>query len=88
MEVTALFPSKVYQSPGMFKSQSVGTISSLQKEGGQKGPFVDRGVGPARFVRSSSSSNFTTDFSLNTDSKVCVNDIHFLFTIQIYFSVD
>ncbi|KAK8467122.1 hypothetical protein PHAVU_008G259400 [Phaseolus vulgaris] len=55
-EVHASDQSKVYQSPGMVKSQSVGTISH---------PQVDRGVGFPRLVKSSSSNSFTTNFNLD-----------------------
>ena len=44
MEVNAPDPAKVYQSPGMVKSQSAGTILPLQKEGDMRGLLVDRGV--------------------------------------------
>ncbi|KAK7385550.1 hypothetical protein VNO78_31273 [Psophocarpus tetragonolobus] len=66
MEVNAPDPSNVYQSPGMVKSHSVGTISPLQKEGDLRGLLVDRGVGFPRLVKSSSSNAFT---NLATDAK-------------------
>ncbi|KAL2664958.1 hypothetical protein AAZV13_02G192600 [Glycine max] len=59
---------KVYQSPGMVKSQSVGTISPLQKEDDLRGLLVDRGVGVPRLVKSSSSNAFT-NLNLVTDTK-------------------
>ncbi|TKY56497.1 6-phosphofructo-2-kinase/fructose-2,6-bisphosphatase protein [Spatholobus suberectus] len=68
MEVNAPDPSKVYQSPGMVKSQSVGTISPLQREDDQRGLLVDRGVGSPRLVKSSSSNTFT-NLNLDTDTK-------------------
>ncbi|KAL5125142.1 6-phosphofructo-2-kinase/fructose-2,6-bisphosphatase [Glycine soja] len=67
-EVNVPDPSKVYQSPGMVKSQSVGTISPLQKEDDLRGLLVDRGVGVPRLVKSSSSNAFT-NLSLVTDTK-------------------
>lgn len=85
MEVHTLDLSKVNQNPGMVKSQSVGTISSLQKEGAQRRLLIDRGVGSHKLVKSSSSISLTTDRSLDTDTKVCINDSHFLFLNQIYF---
>ncbi|KAK7300916.1 hypothetical protein RJT34_11768 [Clitoria ternatea] len=70
MEDNTPDPSKVSQSSGMNKSQSVGTISPLLKEDDQRGLLVDRGVGsPTRLVKSSSSSAFTTNLNLDTDSK-------------------
>lgn len=76
MEVNAPDPAKVYQSPGMVKSQSAGTILPLQKEGDMRGLLVDRGVGVPRLVKSSSSNAFT-NLNLVTDTKVCINDFHF-----------
>ncbi|KAH1262978.1 6-phosphofructo-2-kinase/fructose-2,6-bisphosphatase [Glycine max] len=67
-EVNVPDPSKVYQSPGMVKSQSVGTISPLQKEDDLRGLLVDRGVGVPRLVKSSSSNAFT-NLNLVTDTK-------------------
>ncbi|KAL5129027.1 6-phosphofructo-2-kinase/fructose-2,6-bisphosphatase [Glycine soja] len=69
MEVNAPDPAKVYQSPGMVKSQSAGTILPLQKEGDMRGLLVDRGVGVPRLVKSSSSYAFTTNLNLYTDTK-------------------
>lgn len=71
-EVNVPDPSKVYQSPGMVKSQSAGTILPLQKEGDMRGLLVDRGVGVPRLVKSSSSYAFTTNLNLYTDTKVCI----------------
>nr|KYP45719.1 6-phosphofructo-2-kinase/fructose-2,6-biphosphatase 1 [Cajanus cajan] len=65
MEVNALDLSKVYQSPGMVKSQSVGTISPLQNKDDQRALLVDRGVGFPRLVKSSSSNTFA---NLNLDT--------------------
>ncbi|GAU31732.1 hypothetical protein TSUD_215340 [Trifolium subterraneum] len=69
MKVNALDPSKAYESPRMVKSQSVGTMSTLRKEDGQRGPFVDRGVGFPRFQKSTSLKAFTTVLSLDTDTE-------------------
>jgi 6-phosphofructo-2-kinase/fructose-2,6-biphosphatase len=79
MEVNSLDPSKVYESPRMVKSQSVGTMSTLRKEDGQRGPFVDRGVGFPRFQKSSSLNTFTTVLNLDTDTEVCIYAFHALF---------
>lgn len=81
-EVHAPDQFKVYQSPGMVKSQSVGTISRLQKEDDLRGHLVDRGVGFPRLVKSSSSCTIATNFSLDPGTEVCINDYCYLF---IYF---
>ena len=77
-------PSKVFPNSGMVESKSVGTFSPLQKQESQRGLFVDRGVGSPRLVKSSSSSIFTYDLNLDNDTKVCTNDFHLSFVIQIY----
>lgn len=81
MEVVVPDPSKVYQGSGMVESKSVGTFSPVQKQEGQRGLFVDRGVGSPRLVKPSSSSIFATDLNLGADTKVCMNE--FLFFILI-----
>jgi len=83
-EVHAPDQSKVYQSPGMVKSQSVGTICPPEKEGNQRGVSIDRGVGFPRLVKSSSSDAFTTNFNLDPGTKVCKNDFRCLFIIKTY----
>ncbi|RHN56560.1 putative 6-phosphofructo-2-kinase, Fructose-2,6-bisphosphate 2-phosphatase [Medicago truncatula] len=69
MEVNTLVPSRVYECRKLVKSLSVGTMSTLRKEDGQRGPFVDRGVGFPRIVKSSSLKSFTVDLSLDTDTE-------------------
>ncbi|KAI5576720.1 hypothetical protein BDE02_09G063900 [Populus trichocarpa] len=69
MEVVIPDPSKVYSGSGMVESKSVGTFSSLQKQDGHRGLFVDRGVGSPRVVKSSSSSAFSCDLKLDTETK-------------------
>ncbi|XP_027368947.1 6-phosphofructo-2-kinase/fructose-2,6-bisphosphatase-like [Abrus precatorius] len=72
-EVNAPDSSKMFQfqSPGMVKSQSVGTISSLPKEDDQRGLLVDRGVGSPRIVKSSSSNTFTNlNLDTNTENSI------------------
>ena len=71
MEVVIPDPSKVYSGSGMVESKSVGTFSSLEKQDGHRGLFVDRGVGSPRVVKSSSSSGFSFDLKLDTETKVC-----------------
>ncbi|KAJ6986381.1 6-phosphofructo-2-kinase/fructose-2,6-bisphosphatase-like isoform X2 [Populus alba x Populus x berolinensis] len=69
MEVVIPDPSKVYSGSGMVESKSVGTFSSLEKQDGHRGLFVDRGVGSPRVVKSSSSSGFSFDLKLDTETK-------------------
>lgn len=77
MEVVVPDPSKVYSSSGMVESKSVGTLSPLQKQDSHRGLFVDRGVGSPRPVKSSSSSTFSFDLKLDTETKVRAI-VHFL----------
>ncbi|KAL3530910.1 hypothetical protein ACH5RR_010232 [Cinchona calisaya] len=69
MEVIVPDPTKVHPSSGMVESKSVGTFSSLQKQDGQRGLFVDRGVGSPRLVKSPSASTFTVDLKLDSEAK-------------------
>lgn len=79
MEFNTLNPSRVYQSSKLVKSLSVGTMSTLRTEHGQRGPFVDRGVGHPRIVKCSSLKSFTTNLSLEPDTKVCINEFNFVY---------
>lgn len=54
----------------MVESKSVSTFSQLQKQDGQRGLFVDRGVGSPRLVKSASASAFPNDLKLDTEEKV------------------
>ncbi|KAJ7959842.1 6-phosphofructo-2-kinase/fructose-2, 6-bisphosphatase [Quillaja saponaria] len=69
MEVIVPDSSKVYSGSGMVESKSVGTFSPFQKQEGNRGLFVDRGVGSPRLVKSSSASTFATDLNLDTETK-------------------
>lgn len=62
-------PSKVLQVSGMVESKSVGTFSPMQKQDGQRGLFVDRGVGSPRLVKSASASAFTRDLNSESETK-------------------
>ncbi|KAJ3693814.1 hypothetical protein LUZ60_009294 [Juncus effusus] len=53
----------------LVESKSVGTFSPLQNKEGQKGLFVDRGVGSPRLVRSASASALTTNLNLDHEAK-------------------
>nr|XP_010920794.1 6-phosphofructo-2-kinase/fructose-2,6-bisphosphatase isoform X2 [Elaeis guineensis] len=62
--------TKFFTASGMVESKSVGTFSPLQKQqDGQRGLFVDRGVGSPRLVKSASASAFTSDLNLDSEAK-------------------
>ncbi|KAJ6670985.1 FRUCTOSE-26-BISPHOSPHATASE-RELATED [Salix viminalis] len=69
MEVVIPDPSKVYSGSDMIESKSVETFSSLQKQDGHRGLFVDRGVGSPRSVKSPDSSAFSFDLKQDTETK-------------------
>lgn len=75
LDTTVLDPvsdhPKCPPAPGMVESKSVGTFSPLPKQDGQKGLFVDRGVGSPRLVKSASAGAFTFDLKLDSETKVC-----------------
>ncbi|MQM03319.1 hypothetical protein Taro_036099 [Colocasia esculenta] len=68
-ELIVTDPCRAVPNSGMFESKSVGTFSLLQKQDGQRGLFVDRGVGSPRLVKSASSSAFTADLKLDSETK-------------------
>ncbi|XP_051143149.1 6-phosphofructo-2-kinase/fructose-2,6-bisphosphatase-like isoform X2 [Andrographis paniculata] len=51
---TEVVPLKLSSRSGLVESKSVGTLSSMQKQEGHRGLFVDRGVGSPRLVKSAS----------------------------------
>ncbi|XP_064966223.1 6-phosphofructo-2-kinase/fructose-2,6-bisphosphatase-like isoform X3 [Musa acuminata AAA Group] len=73
LDTTVLDPDsdhpKCPPAPGMVESKSVGTFSPLPKQDGQKGLFVDRGVGSPRLVKSASAGAFTFDLKLDSETK-------------------
>ncbi|KAH7677926.1 6-phosphofructo-2-kinase [Dioscorea alata] len=69
IEVIVPDHSKVFSASGMVESKSVSTFSQLQKQDGQRGLFVDRGVGSPRLVKSASASAFPNDLKLDTEEK-------------------
>ncbi|KAJ4972336.1 hypothetical protein NE237_005435 [Protea cynaroides] len=69
MEVVVPDPSKCYSLSGTVESKSVGTISPMQKQEGNRGLFVDRGVGSPRLVKSASQTTFTMDLKLDSQTK-------------------
>ncbi|XP_072977195.1 6-phosphofructo-2-kinase/fructose-2,6-bisphosphatase-like [Typha angustifolia] len=68
-EVTVTDPFKVIPAYGMVESKSVGTFSALQKQDGQRGFFIDRGVGSPRLVKSASANALTSDLKLVSEAK-------------------
>ncbi|XP_054798477.1 6-phosphofructo-2-kinase/fructose-2,6-bisphosphatase-like [Prosopis cineraria] len=68
MEIIVPDPSIVGQGSGMVESKSVGTFTAMQKQDGQRGHFVDRGVGSPRLVKSGSTT-FTNNLNLDNDTK-------------------
>lgn len=64
-------PSKTLPPSGMVESKSVGTFSPLQKQDGQKGLFVDRGVGSPQHVESPRTRTFPDELNSQPETKVC-----------------
>ncbi|XP_042432043.1 6-phosphofructo-2-kinase/fructose-2,6-bisphosphatase-like [Zingiber officinale] len=62
-------PPELLPVPGMVESKSVGAFSPVPKQDGQKGLFVDRGVGSPRLVKSASGGTFTFDLKLDSETK-------------------
>ncbi|KAL2486172.1 6-phosphofructo-2-kinase/fructose-2 [Abeliophyllum distichum] len=69
MEVIVPDPTASSSGFGMVESKSVGTFSSMQKQEGHRGLFVDRGVGSPRLVKSASAASFTVDLKLYSEAK-------------------
>ncbi|KAF8010599.1 hypothetical protein BT93_J1287 [Corymbia citriodora subsp. variegata] len=69
MEIVVPDPAKVYSGSGMVESKSVGTFSPLQKQDSHRGIFVDRGVGSPRLVKSASTTTFSFDLKLLSETK-------------------
>ncbi|XP_010457874.1 PREDICTED: 6-phosphofructo-2-kinase/fructose-2,6-bisphosphatase isoform X2 [Camelina sativa] len=69
-EMTIIVPdsSNIYSASGEAESKAVGTLSPFQQKDGQKGLFVDRGVGSPRLVKSISASSFLVDTKLIKNS--------------------
>lgn len=86
MEVIVPDPTIVYSSSGIVESKSVVTLSSLQKQDGQRGLFVDRGVGSPRLVKSPSLTTFTVDQNVHSEAKVCIQRPCYLRNIRLSFT--
>lgn len=67
MEVIVPDPSNTYSAA---ESKSVGTLSPFQQKDGQRGLFVDRGVGSPRLVKSVSACSFLVDPKPDAQTKV------------------
>ncbi|XP_020867494.1 6-phosphofructo-2-kinase/fructose-2,6-bisphosphatase isoform X3 [Arabidopsis lyrata subsp. lyrata] len=61
MKIIVPDSSNIYSASGEAESKSVETLSPFQQKDGQKGLFVDRGVGSPRLVKSISASSFLVD---------------------------
>ncbi|PIN25454.1 Fructose-6-phosphate 2-kinase/fructose-2,6-biphosphatase [Handroanthus impetiginosus] len=63
---------KLSSGSGMVESKSVGTFSSMLKQDGHRGLFVDRGVGSPRLLKSASATTFNIDLKLDSEPKNCM----------------
>ncbi|KAL6499864.1 hypothetical protein OROGR_027774 [Orobanche gracilis] len=68
MEVIVPDAPKLSSGFGLIDSKSIGTSTSLQKQG-HRGLFVDWGVGSPRLVKSTSATTFNIDSKLDAESK-------------------
>ncbi|CAH8391644.1 unnamed protein product [Eruca vesicaria subsp. sativa] len=69
MEIIVPDHSDSYSPSGVGESKSVGILSPIQQKDGQRGLFVDRGVGSPRLVKSVSASSFLADLKLDAPTK-------------------
>ncbi|KAL1202038.1 6-phosphofructo-2-kinase/fructose-2,6-bisphosphatase [Cardamine amara subsp. amara] len=69
MKVIVPDPSNIYPASGETESKSVGTLSPFLQKDGQRGLFVDRGVGSPRLVKSVSASSFLVDTKPDVQTK-------------------
>ncbi|PUZ64193.1 hypothetical protein GQ55_3G123700 [Panicum hallii var. hallii] len=60
IETWATDSSKKIQTSGLVESKSVGTFTPLQKPDGQKGMFIDRGVGSPKLPKSTSACSLAS----------------------------
>ncbi|KAG2616616.1 6-phosphofructo-2-kinase/fructose-2,6-bisphosphatase-like isoform X1 [Panicum virgatum] len=58
--------SKKMQTSGLIESKSVGTFTPLQKPDGQKGLFIDRGVGSPKLPKSTSAGSLASGLSFGS----------------------
>ncbi|CAN6340741.1 unnamed protein product [Urochloa humidicola] len=66
IEAWATDSSKKSQTYGVIESKSVGTFTPLLKPDGQKGLFVDRGVGSPKFPKSASACSLASGLSFGS----------------------
>ncbi|KAF3573826.1 hypothetical protein F2Q69_00063710 [Brassica cretica] len=69
MEIIVPDHSDTYSPSGAGESKSAGILSPIQQKDGQRGLFVDRGVGSPRLVKSVSASSFLADLKLDAQTK-------------------
>ncbi|XP_075493496.1 6-phosphofructo-2-kinase/fructose-2,6-bisphosphatase [Primulina tabacum] len=69
MEVIVPDLAKLSTGSGLLESKSGGIFSTLQKQEGHRGLFVDRGVGSPRLVKSASATTFMVDLKHDSESK-------------------
>ncbi|XP_009118462.1 6-phosphofructo-2-kinase/fructose-2,6-bisphosphatase [Brassica rapa] len=69
MEIIVPDHSDTYSPSGAGESKSAGVLSPIQQKDGQRGLFVDRGVGSPRLVKSVSASSFLADLKLDAQTK-------------------
>ncbi|KAG5387466.1 hypothetical protein IGI04_038936 [Brassica rapa subsp. trilocularis] len=69
MEIIVPDHSDTYSPSGVGESKSAGILSPIQQKDGQRGLFVDRGVGSPRLVKSVSASSFLADLKLDAQTK-------------------
>ncbi|KAF8725979.1 hypothetical protein HU200_020556 [Digitaria exilis] len=66
IEACATDSARKIQTSGLIESKSVGTFTPLQKPDGQKGLFVDRGVGSPKLPKSSSACSLASGLSFGS----------------------
>ncbi|KAJ0250771.1 6-phosphofructo-2-kinase/fructose-2,6-bisphosphatase [Hirschfeldia incana] len=69
MEIIVPDHSDTYSPSGVGESKSVGILSPVYQKDGQRGLFVDRGVGSPRLVKSVSASSFLANLKLDAQAK-------------------
>ncbi|XP_013604494.1 PREDICTED: 6-phosphofructo-2-kinase/fructose-2,6-bisphosphatase-like isoform X2 [Brassica oleracea var. oleracea] len=69
MEIIVPDHSDTYSASGAGESKSAGILSPIQQKHGQRGLFVDRGVGSPRLVKSVSASSFLAHLKLDAQTK-------------------
>lgn len=84
MEVIVPDIAKLPSGSGFVDSKSFGTFSSMQKQEGHRGLFVDRGVGSPRLLKSASAATLAVDLKHDSECKVRANTLLNLKNVEIY----